>query len=1501
MASSEVSDTAELQDGALINPRFAFGMTGQGQYAMTYLDGGKLVYPVGVHLALYSSHQEEMTLLPMADNVARALSVVLSSNRKYCAVVEEWEGSSRQDVSVYSLATSKRVKALPIEPGMTGGCTAIQSLNFRWEEPAWTLELLVGKGRRHAGYSFALQLLAQPKYAAGQAASSSAGGGGVQVVVTLPHDWPVLDSRFSPVDDTLLVTLGPSLVSLYKLDGETGGCRTMVVATLDDGLGAFSCVAWLMGNLLALGRESGHLQVNQDAEVKGLLLPDPEDSLTTLVARGRGLVAGGRKGRLYFYDPPDASLRKSGSKEVFLLTRTLDAHIPGRAISALAVSSGEDGLALCTSNNELLLLSLSSVLEREEKQLDTVLGKGFGLLDDQEHDPFRLACAGIGCGKLVCMDAISYLPYLAVVTHDRVVRILNYQTRQTVVVKQLMDDVQCCALHPSGSMLLLGSHDKLRSYCVAQDELQVLAEWSVKKCHIVRFSPGGAFFAAVGRTNAISVCYSFTSRQHCLLKGHVSAVTDLVFSPDDHLLCSTGAGGAVYFWDLHTGSRLSDVEHVDKMSIFTCASFAGVNSRKGAVVRTHDGRLLHVLGGKVEFEVPGPKASDSPCIAIIGEDRVLLSTNDKGAVLSYPWPGSFPAPPGMDKFISCKPTRLHSTAHTITHMVVHAESGRLFTASSDGVVMMSSLSLVLRGELMEAEGAALAAPNTVCIATDRLRNVNAKLVDVAALLGSTKSDAEYAAFRQAQALREALARTESELASAREALVRKDAELASWRQDASGKEQLIVKELENAHMASIDELEALFDRRMEVEAEKLCHAQAQSQDMQFKLEEAMRRQREQHKLEIERQATEHLQQLNTLKAQLAEEAIMRQQDDMLHDEYALQAEVDFEEASDRMANTMGKAMAEAESRENRLKTDLSIMKRANLRLKGEKAMDTKKADRLIKDNTTLKDQVADLQLTIEKLHNEVKERALVMAESHALLATLRRKVADLEKHKFVLEHKTEALVAELQPRKAEVRQLAGAIEGQQTELLHTVDKVGKLTRVIEEKESFIRSLKSELNTAKLRVMHQEGLLRIFSSDVAQVFNASELPGSAPGPYPGQRSAKQKGLEELYHKYCSNGGVMPKSNQQVEEELTRHLHMSELRTALAHHKLAISDKRASSDKRLLMHQNVQLLRELQEASQSGRALAQRLEGARTSVRELSTRYRLVEAKLKGLAEEDAAAGEEAASPAQAATPPLTTDPSFSQPATTPPHLPPASPALAGLHTAGSIGRGAAGGVASSPGLRANGQVPGRSPGQPGSVAISLTPGGSIPRAVGGPTPGGSGVLRGSAARVLHEVLAGEREHIAELLAALADSSQQVERQQALLAQLHSALHTAQAGTEALPTEPQDLQLCTIASGDLAGSEDPPGGPAWRKGAPIALPATRSLLGGGQRGGGRAGAKVLSSRPASAAVGLGLATPVPALSSFQTHAGHHLHGSPVRRRPTSAAGMGLRAFMSSSLKP
>jgi hypothetical protein len=47
------------------------------------------------------------------------------------------------------------------------------------------------------------------------------------------------------------------------------------------------------------------------------------------------------------------------------------------------------------------------------------------------------------------------------------------------------------------------------------------------------------------------------------------------------------------------------------------------------------------------------------------------------------------------------------------------------------------------------------------------------------------------------------------------------------------------------------------------------------------------------------------------------------------------------------------------------------------------------------------------------------------------------------------------------------------------------------------------------------------------------------------------------LQELYRKYCTSGENSVRSSDQVEAELTKHLHMSELRTALVTHRLEVS--------------------------------------------------------------------------------------------------------------------------------------------------------------------------------------------------------------------------------------------------------------------------------------------------------------------------------------------------------
>lgn len=36
------------------------------------------------------------------------------------------------------------------------------------------------------------------------------------------------------------------------------------------------------------------------------------------------------------------------------------------------------------------------------------------------------------------------------------------------MAREMIDDIMCCALHPSGAMALVGLHEKLQLYSIAQ-------------------------------------------------------------------------------------------------------------------------------------------------------------------------------------------------------------------------------------------------------------------------------------------------------------------------------------------------------------------------------------------------------------------------------------------------------------------------------------------------------------------------------------------------------------------------------------------------------------------------------------------------------------------------------------------------------------------------------------------------------------------------------------------------------------------------------------------------------------------------------------------------------------------------------------------------------------------------------------------------------------------------------------------------------------------------
>lgn len=164
-------------------------------------------------------------------------------------------------------------------------------------------------------------------------------------------------------------------------------------------------------------------------------------------------------------------------------------------------------------------------------------------------------------------------------------------------------------MHSSHGMLCFGgwisrclSRHRHHTVCChrhhTQGNLSPMADLPVAKCNVARYSHTGGLLAAAGSSNTIYVYPAYYGHEGAagrasstrpaahtrsleaaasgavleavaVLKGHVSSVTDVVFTGDNRRLVSTGAGGAVYFWDLCTGSRLVELEYVDKKCLYT--------------------------------------------------------------------------------------------------------------------------------------------------------------------------------------------------------------------------------------------------------------------------------------------------------------------------------------------------------------------------------------------------------------------------------------------------------------------------------------------------------------------------------------------------------------------------------------------------------------------------------------------------------------------------------------------------------------------------------------------------------------------------------------------------------------------------------------------------------------------------------------------------------------------------------------------------------------------
>ncbi|GMH32503.1 hypothetical protein BSKO_00337 [Bryopsis sp. KO-2023] len=1061
--------------GTIVTPAFAFGVNPYVKNPLVHGRDRLIYYSAGAFVVSYDVYSQEMCFLPTHEHVSKITAIAMAPNRKYLASAEV-QGGNHQ-VSVFNLLHEKRVRTLSLDKSVAAG-SAIHDMSF-----SDCAKLLVMQCGEPAWYCLCWRWYSG------------------KIVASIKIEMRMIHITFNPWDKTCITCLSEEHMKTLHTDIDNETFKQTATVHQEEGR-KWTCFAWLDGGLLALCNDHGEIAIYHSGVVKDKFsagLPS-EEQIRTIQKKGHGFVIGGSLGTLAGYEASDA--RRKGN--MYSQSWSWDV-VPARSdVLKISVSQSEEELVLVTANYEIIVLeidSVSNVMDTKAKVADV-------LEADEVDSPSTILCGGFNSGEITGMDICNKMPLLVTCSANRLFTMWNYMTRECVLRKHLLDDPLSVSLHPSGVQVLIGMHNKLRLFLVLHNDLQALAELPVKKCTMARFSDGGHIFAAVGRANAIVIFDSYTHQQLAMMKGHVSTVTGFRWANKDRYLVSVGAGGACYTWDMGSFSRDSDREYVDKKN--TYHSLAVTTKEIGAVIRTYDGKIQHIKNGVVEHEIQVVKG-EFLSVELVAENNVLLIADSEGFVHSRPWPISFPVDNTDQYKHEGEKYKLH--ASQISHMAVSGDGNVLITASKNGVVLFSNMTHIVNGFTKNYQLAAEVG-TLVLIDPAEIAGYRARMKDLALQISSAKTEAEYNTIRETQSLRDQINKGNSDHSKICDELAVKTKKLEELEASAQKDRVEAAMQMEVAHLAAAEELEDLYEKRLKLEIEKIKRVQASKDDMQFALEEKMRKVVEEQEEDKERIEQCFQDRLDMEDGKLDDLRKEKSEMERFFNEVLIQTEVDLEDYSDKMAEKIVQNDIQAKDRESKLKA-------------------------------------------------------------------LRKKVQELEKHKYVLGHKAKNYQEALEPKAEQIRDLSDRMKLQDEKFVAEMEQARDLHRMVVEKDSFIKSLKFEIIDLKEQIAVREHKLKNISYDLVSVM------GKPDERVRGKKSARQVALHDFVRKYSRNEA--PPSADKSGDDLKRHLWLAECRNQTLEQAVKNREKKSLLAARERLHENVLLIRQIGEARKENKKL------------------------------------------------------------------------------------------------------------------------------------------------------------------------------------------------------------------------------------------------------------------------------------------------------------------------
>lgn len=611
-----------------INLSHLFGVKGDINDNIHYLDESEVLYPVGQHVVCYNIEKRSQKFIGHPDpsnGKGRITTMTLSTGKhKYLAVAES---GNRAQISIYDMNTKKKIRT-PLYCNEVASTEYVsmcfspdgKQLLAQGGAPDWTL----------VNYAWEKNKPLQVAQVSNQSGS------------------PIYQCSYCPTDPSCVCVTGNGILRFLRL--EQSDFKSIQFSIGKREPQNYRGHTWVDDRIL-VGTDTGDILVFENADFRGVLESSPANgkSIDSIAAFSKGFVCGCEEGVLYVFERDD--------KEIYKQSKSFQIDGNYVRIKNLAISPSEDNVICTLENNQAFVLSLSNtdILKAEEMNFEPL------------SVPFHFSA-------ITGLDVCIRKPLIVTCGEDKSVRVWNYIERSLEIVKFFNEEPLSVAFHPSGVHILVGFSDSLRFINLLMDEMRSFKDFPVKNCHEVRFSNGGQYFAAANNS-VIQLFSTYTCEMIGNLRGHKGKVRSLTWNHDDSSIVSTGADGLVYEWKLKDGIFVqeykSDTEVVDYTS-------AAISADSTIYVAGADGSVRQIVDSKSRYKVSSPDVVTQVYL-VNNPSKVLLAGTESGTLKAYEVPFT-----GQSNDIEC-----HSAP--ITRIRVAPDESHIFTIAEDGSLAIFEL------------------------------------------------------------------------------------------------------------------------------------------------------------------------------------------------------------------------------------------------------------------------------------------------------------------------------------------------------------------------------------------------------------------------------------------------------------------------------------------------------------------------------------------------------------------------------------------------------------------------------------------------------------------------------------------------------------------------------------------------------------------------------------------------------------------------------------------